>query len=193
MFAFHKSFGNRCRRKAAVPPSRRQQLALEQLEDRVVLSPIQAKYLALGGAQGFLGQALTGELATPYGGGRYEQFENGAIFWSAKTGAHDIYGPIASEFFATGNEKDPHGTVVEKMLGPPTRDETGVSGVAGARMNSFQGGNIYWSPSTGAHVVYGDIGTKYQALGGPVGYGLPTSDEANVPGVQGVRVQSFHD
>src|SRR5713101_3422781 len=113
MFAFVKSFGNRRasgRRKVTVPC--RQQLALEQLEDRVVLSPIQAKYLALGGAHGFLGKALTGELATPYGGGRYEQFENGAIFWSAKTGAHDIYGPIESEFFATANEKDANGTVV---------------------------------------------------------------------------------
>ena len=59
-------------------------------------------------------------------------------------------------------------------------------------MNTFQGGTIYWSPATGAHVVYGGIGGKYNPrLGGTFGtvsIGLPTSDEANVPGVPGVRV-----
>ena len=30
-------------------------------------------------------------------------------------------------------------------------------------MNTFQGGAIYWSPTTGAHVVYGAIGAEYAA------------------------------
>jgi uncharacterized protein with LGFP repeats len=50
-------------------------------------------------------------------------------------------------------------------------------------MNTFQGGAIYWSPSTGAHVVYGAIGAKYNSLGGPASsLGRPTSDEAGIPG-----------
>jgi uncharacterized protein with LGFP repeats len=57
-----------------------------------------------------------------------------------------------------------------------------VPGVSGARMNTFQGGTIYWSPSTGAHVVYGGIGALYNSLGGPTSYlGLPTSDEQGLP------------
>src|SRR5207253_9571440 len=67
---------------------------LESLEERLVLSPISDKYNALGGAQGFLGAAVTGELPTPYGNGLYQEYQNGAILWSANTGAHDIYGPI---------------------------------------------------------------------------------------------------
>src|SRR5205823_5670897 len=42
-----------------------------------------------------------------------------------------------------------------------------------------------------AHVVYGAIGAKYNWAGGPTGYGLPTSDEAWVPGLPGVRAQYF--
>ena len=90
---------------------------------------ITAKYQALGGAQGILGPAVTGELATPYGGGLYQEYQNGAIFWSANTGAHDIYGPIESKFFATANETDAYGNVVEQILGLPTNDETNLTTV----------------------------------------------------------------
>lgn len=282
MFDFLKEIDKRCgsgRRKQAVRRSRPRP-ELEQLEDRFVLSPISDKYSALGGAQGILGPALTRELPTAYGGGLYQQYRNGAIFWSAGTGAHDLYGPIASKFFATANERDGYGEVVEQILGLPTNDETSLTGVSGAltatfqggyidwsaatgahtiygaigaeyaatanenstacttttiyllspfggppirgvrlvpisvqaelgaptsdemnvpgvagvaRMNTFQGGDIYWSPSTGAHVVYGDTAAKLDALGGPAGYGMPTSDEADVPGVPGVHVTYFQN
>jgi hypothetical protein len=280
MFNFLKAMdkrGSSGLRKQAVRP-RGPRPELELFEDRIVLSPISDKYTALGGAQGLLGPAVSGELPTPYGGGLYQEYQNGAIFWSASTGAHDIYGPIASKFFETANETDAYGNVVEGILGLPTNDETSLSGVlgaltatfqggyidwsaatgahtiygaigaeyaytanemtyqtkpvflflnglnghvvrgtiteptsvqvvlgaptsdemsvpgvAGARMNTFRGGDIYWSPSTGAHVVYGAIGAKYDSLGGPAAYGLPTSDEADAPGVPGVRVQQFHD
>jgi hypothetical protein len=53
-----------------------------------------------------------------------------------------------------------------------------VPGVAGARMNTFQGGEIYFSVGTGAHVVYGGINAQYLSIGGATSYlGLPTSDE----------------
>jgi uncharacterized protein with LGFP repeats len=65
----------------------------------------------------------------------------------------------------------------------PTSDEVNVPGVPGARMNTFQGGVIYWSAATGAHVVYGDIGRRYNSMGGPTSnLGLPTSDEEGIPG-----------
>jgi uncharacterized protein with LGFP repeats len=195
MFALQKMFGNRRasgRRKGAVQ-RRPLRPALEQLEDRVVpsLDAIQAKYLALGGPQGFLGQPLTGEMATPYGGGLFEEFQGGAIFWSSRTGAHEIHGAIESEFFSTAYEQDAYGAAVQQILGLPTSDEMDVSGVSGARMNTFEGGNIYWSWTTGAHVVYGGIGAKYNSLGGPTAYGLPTTDEAGVSGVSGARIQTF--
>jgi uncharacterized protein with LGFP repeats len=49
-------------------------------------------------------------------------------------------------------------------------------------MNTFQGGAIYWSPWTDAHVVYGVIGGLYNSMGGPRSFlGLPISDEEGIP------------
>lgn len=54
----------------------------------------------------------------------------------------------------------------------------------GGRRTIFQGGAIYWSPQTGAHIVRGAIRSSwefdYGGAGGPSGY--PTSEEQPVPG-----------
>ena len=121
-------------------------------------------------------------------------FQGGTIYWSPATGGHVVYGGIGAEYAATANERDAYGTVVQRILGMPTSDEAGVPGVPGARMTTFQGGTIYWSPATGGHVVYGGIGAEYAATAnerdayGTVVQrilGMPTSDEAGVPGVPG--------
>lgn len=40
------------------------------------------------------------------------------------------------------------------------------------------GGAIYYSPGTGAHIVYGAIFAYYSGLGGPTSWlGFPTTDE----------------
>jgi uncharacterized protein with LGFP repeats len=107
-------------------------------------------------------------------------FEGGVIEWSWAGGAHAVYGAIEAEYAATAGERDYHGTIVHNI---PTSDEMNVPGVPGARMNTFQCGASYWSPSTGAHVVYGATGDLYQSMGGPTSYlGLPTSDEQGIPG-----------
>jgi uncharacterized protein with LGFP repeats len=235
--------------------------------------PIQLKYKALGGAKGILGKATSAEMSTefvsgavligpqktPYTGPLFEKFANGAIFFSKATGVHDLYGAIASKYFATAGMKDGSGTSVMKTLGLPTTDEnkttllaggltagfqgglidlmpslrlpgysphviygaifaeysatnrmtdyfgknvqkilglplsdeTAVAGVAGGRMSMFQYGNIYWSPSTGAHAVYGTIAAKYKSAGGPAAFGLPIGDETDFAGVWGVRLMNF--
>ena len=84
-------------------------------------------------------------------------------------------------------------------------------------MQTYQGGTIYWSgtPGDAAHVVYGTIAARYDSLGGAggthilvpsapgqfqgqlvyatlePGYGLPTSDEADVSDVPGLHVSIF--
>jgi uncharacterized protein with LGFP repeats len=158
----------------------------------VVYGGIDAKYNSLGGPVGY-GLPTSDEAWVPgLPGVRVTDFQHGAdLYWSAATGAHAVYGAIGVEYAATAHETDAYGRDVQAILGAPTSDEMNVPGVAGARMETFQGGAIYWSPGTGAHVVYGAIGGKYNSLGGPVGYGLPTSDEANVPGLSGVRVTDF--
>ena len=150
----------------------------------VVYGGIGGKCNSLGGPAGY-GLPTSDEANVPgVPGVRVTYFQNGrAIYWSAATGAHTVYGAIGAEYAATANEGDAYGTVVQRILGAPTSDEMNVPGLPGARMNTFQGGTIYWSPGTGAHVVYGGIGAKYNSLGGPSSFlGLPTTDELGMPG-----------
>src|SRR5262249_10876923 len=50
---------------------------------------------------------------------------------------------------------------VQAILGQPTSGEIPI---ASGRMANFQGGSVYWSEATGAHVVYGAIGGYYHSL-----------------------------
>src|SRR5271166_6375320 len=167
----------------------------------VVYGAIDGKYNSLGGPVRY-GLPTSDEAWVPgLSGVRVEDFQNGAdLYWSAATGAHAVYGAIGAEYAATAYETDAYGRVVQQILGAPTSDEMNVPGVPGARMNTFQGGAIYWSPTTGAHVVYGAIGAEYAALAhetdaygrdAQLVLGLPTSDEMNVPGVSGARMNTF--
>ena len=56
------------------------------------------------------------------------------------------------------------------------RYDLGPDGVG----QDFAGGKIFYSPSTGAHVVTGQVLAKYESVGGPLGdLGFPTSSEAD--------------
>ena len=39
--------------------------------------------------------------------------------------------------------------------------------VKGGKAQDFRGGRAYWSPETGAHVLFGRIGARYSEFGGP--------------------------
>lgn len=63
-------------------------------------------------------------------------------------------------------------------LGNPISAETDVQNVAGARVQQFENGVVYWSISTGAHYLKGAIRSLYEATPGTaLRLGLPTSDE----------------
>ncbi len=50
--------------------------------------------------------------------------------------------------------------------------------VKGGKAQDFRGGRAYWSPETGAHVLFGRIGARYSEFGGPDSWlGHPTSGE----------------
>jgi uncharacterized protein with LGFP repeats len=75
---------------------------------------------------------------------------------------------------------------VTSFLQFPVTDEQPA---AGGRRNQFQGGWIFWSPSSGAHEVHGSIATKWRSLGSESGFlGYPMSDEV---GVTGGRASQF--
>ncbi|GAC1328383.1 MAG: hypothetical protein NVSMB13_15460 [Mycobacteriales bacterium] len=124
---------------------------------------------SIGGYASFLGAPTSGEYDVP--GGRAENFVGGIVFWSAATGAHEVHGAILGELQATGG--------VGGLLGFPLTNETSA---AEGRFNSFQRGDIYWSPWTGAHEVHGAILGELRATGGVGGLlGFPTTRETGTP------------
>ena len=136
-------------------------------------SPIDEKYLALGGNTGWLGEPEIGERITPDGIGRFRHFQGGSIYWHPKTGAHEVHGAIRGKWAELGWEKG--------FLGYPVTDESPTPDGVG-RFNHFQGGSIYWHPKTGAHEVHGAIRGKWAELGWEKGFlGYPVTDESPTP------------
>lgn len=63
------------------------------------------------------------------------------------------------------------------LLGAPTGDAVDVPGGA---ERDYEGGAIYYSKDTGAHVMYGAILDRYRDLGGPASeLGFPKNDESD--------------
>ena len=98
---------------------------------------IDEKYRALGGCGSFLGAPTTSEQTTPDGVGRYTVFQNGSIYWSPSTGAHEVHGRIRDAYRDAGWEAG--------ELGYPTADEYAVSD---GRRSDFEHGSIIWNAQT---------------------------------------------
>lgn len=142
---------------------------------------IEVRYTVCSGPCWYFGDPTTDELTTPDGIGRYNHFvKDASIYWTPVTNAHEVHGAIRSAWAALAWESGP--------LGYPMIDETNAL-PAGARWNLFTGGGIWWSAATGAHAVYGQIGSRYSQVRSPRGpLGLPVGDESDVAGG---RVQDF--
>lgn len=135
----------------------------------IVYGAIRAKWDSLGAEEGFLGSPTTDELSTACGGGRFNHFQGGSIYWTPATGAHEVHGAIRGKWAGLGWECG--------FLGFPLTDETTTPDGIG-RYNHFQNGSIYWTPATGAHEVHGIIRNKWASLGWErSSLGYPTSDE----------------
>ncbi|WP_051166297.1 nucleoside hydrolase [Amycolatopsis orientalis] len=158
--------------------------ALESLMDQLPVQPppadpIVAHYDQLGGAGSFLGKPAGNEYV-PTSGGKAQDYEHGSIYWTQASGAHEVHGDILAKYRQYGGPAS--------VLGYPTTDETGAPDGVG-RYNHFTGtggASIYWTPTTGAHAIYGAIRAKWVALGSersPLGY--PVTDETGTPDGKG--------
>ncbi|MDL9949005.1 hypothetical protein QSJ19_26195 [Gordonia sp. ABSL11-1] len=118
---------------------------------------------------GFLKYPKTDEIVLTVDGiSRRQEFQGGHIYWSPATGAHSIQGLIYDKWKAFGAE-----TGVLKF---PTSDEI-VAPDGKGRFTNFQGGAIYWHPSTGAHPVVGAMREIWGVFGYEAGqYGYPVED-----------------
>ena len=135
----------------------------------IVFGAIAGTWGRHGWEAGFLGYPTTGEIALARGGGRYQAFQGGTIYWSPTTGAHVVFGAIAGTWGRHGWENG--------FLGYPTTGEIALAR-GGGRYQAFQGGSIYWSPATGAHPVAGAIAGTWAAHRWEAGFlGYPTTGE----------------
>ena len=136
-------------------------------------SQILALWNTLGGDSSVVGPQVGVLGSCPDGVGYYNQYRDGSIYWTPSTGAHEVHGDIRGKWEALSWERG--------FLGYPLTDETGTPDGVG-RYNHFQGGSIYWTPSTGAHEVHGDIRGKWEALSWERGFlGYPLTDETGAP------------
>ena len=139
---------------------------------RFTRGAIRALYAKLGFEQSFLGFPKADEAVRTSPAGAVSAFQGGTIYWSGTTGAHWARGGIGNKYAAVGAERS--------FLRYPTSDELATSGGSG-RYQTFQGGAVYWSASTGAHPVGGAIRRTWVGLGSETSWlGYPRSDEYSV-------------
>ena len=142
-----------------------------------VASPVLAVWKGVGGETGAFGLPVSDAGTTPDGKARYQHFEGGSIYSTAQTGAHALPTVLRNAWAASGYERGP--------LGYPTTDPgTTPDGVG--RYVHFQGGSIYWTAATGAHVIRGAVRDAWAAQGWERGrLGYPTTDVTVPPDGRG--------
>lgn len=98
-------------------------------------------------------------------------YEHGTVYWSERTGAHEVHGEIAARWQDVGGEGS--------FLGLPTTDEQrldGRSGDAGGFAH-FEGGSVYWTARHGAAIVDGMVRDIWALLGWErSSLGVPVAD-----------------
>lgn len=139
-----------------------------------VYGAIGEKYVKLGSERGPLGAPLSDEAPASFGG-RFNNFQYGFIYWHPQIGAFAVWGAIGEKWNEFGRV----------TFGYPITDELATPDGRG-RFNHFRKihepgkpeTSIYWTPQTGAHVVYGEIRKAWANQGWERGrLGYPTSDE----------------
>jgi uncharacterized protein with LGFP repeats len=141
----------------------------------LVYGGIREEWERLGLATGVLGYPLTDELGTPDGVGRFNHFsKGGSIYWHPSSGAHEVHGAIRDNWSSNGWETGP--------AGYPITNETGTPDGVGRYNHFSRNASIYWTGSTGAHLIYGAIRYKWASLGWETGRaGYPITDELGTP------------
>ncbi|MBF6164335.1 esterase [Streptomyces gardneri] len=135
----------------------------------MVRGAILEEWAKQGFERGPAGYPIAPEIRTPSRDGAVQAFENGPFYYSQGTGVHRVQGLIFDKYAQLGFENSP--------LGFPLAEEQALRDLG--RFSRFEGGNIYWSPVSGAWAVRnGPILDAWRETGyenGKLGY--PTGDE----------------
>ena len=144
---------------------------------QAVTGAVRARWLVLGAQDGALGYPTISTTCIASGCGQH--FQGGSIYASPTTGARVLTGAVRARWIAAGGTRS--------GLGYPTIDTACISSGCGQH---FQGGSIYWAPSSGAHLVLGPVRALWLAAGGPksdVGY--PRAEQVRIRGGLAQRFQ----
>ncbi len=128
---------------------------------------VREKWSQMGWEAGPLGYPTTDETATPDGIGRFNQFENGSMYWT-EDGAFAVYGAIHDTWADSGWERGP--------LGYPTSDEYDVPE---GRRSDFQLGYILFDDDTEETTIVLDSEGRGSGGTGAGGAGAGGSDSAS--------------
>lgn len=127
-----------------------------------VQGAVRDKYQAMGAEKSYLGFPTSDETVTPDGKGRYNYFENGAIYWSSATGAFPITGDILRQWSSAGFEKSSFGYPIADPVASPGK----------ATEQRFQNGRLY---TPGIRIPINDTGQSF-SLGVGTAATLQASD-----------------
>lgn len=138
-----------------------------------------------GGSRGPLGKPISREYRV--GKGTAQNYQRGMIYKARGVEPKPVFGAIYQRYKALGGTRS--------KVGLPVTTEYKIRGRnAVGQKFSNKNSTFYWSRKTGARLVYGGIINKWRQADGPTGiYGLPTSDEKNVPGVWRARMNTFEN
>ena len=141
-------------------------------------SVIERHWLHRGGAKGALGPVRMGEVAAD--GGRHTTFTKARSYFKNGSRVTLYPTPILTAYLATGETSGELGYPRSRLHRPAK----GLSGV-------FEGGRLYWSAKTDAHVVLsGKVLVRYRHLHGPAGkLGFPKTDLRNTKAGSSARFQ----
>lgn len=137
----------------------------------IAATPIIERWRSLGGRDASIGLPRSGQFKVS--GGAAQKFQHGGIYWSARTGAHALQGPILFNYRDWGASRSNLGFPVKELMGAYGRGHKAA----------FQGGWIFSKTRTGAHVLYGRILERWTRAGATRSWlGYPTSHVFRVDG-----------
>jgi uncharacterized protein with LGFP repeats len=141
------------------------------------------KHQSLGGDEGYLGNAVDVRKKSNVGlgSGFHKEFENGRIFYSENTCAHEVHGEILQKYIGEGAETGDAGY-------PITDVETRPDGSQYVR---FERGWIVWSHKTGANEIFG-IYLKKWLDGNEKNLGYPIEDPQPLQPLFDIRYVEFY-
>ena len=120
--------------------------------------------------------------------GRGQNFQKAIFTWNPRNNAHYVRGGVMVKYQMTGGPAGYLHLIIdeEKPLSPS------LPAHADAVAAIFENGRVYWSGTTGSHIVNGGVYVTYMSVGGPQGrLGLPITDEYDIALPGGGRRSRF--